>query len=146
MNVRVIREPSVGGTTFGVVFIDGTFFGYSLEDEVREKPGQPIHSWKVDGQAAIPVGRYKLALTMSPKFGRVTPEVLNVTGFEGIRIHPGNAPADTEGCLLLGKQRNDVDGTILLSKVACDAFQALLAGALNRGEPCWLQVENPLVW
>ncbi len=146
MNVRIIREPSVGGVTYGVVMVDGAYFCFSLEDEVREKSGQPVHSWKQAGATAIPAGKYKLTLSQSVRFGRIMPEVLNVTGFTGIRIHAGNRVEDTEGCLIFGKQRSDADGTILLSKVACDAFQAKLASALQQGEPCWLTVENPLEW
>lgn len=55
-----------------------------------------------DGKGPIPNGVYKIAMTWSPRFDKMMPEVLNVPGFEGIRIHPGNTDADTEGCILLG--------------------------------------------
>lgn len=144
MTVRVIREPSISGTTIGIVLVDDRFFCWCLEDEIRERKGQPVHAWKVPGETAIPQGRYRLALTHSPRFGRVLPEVLNVTGFTGIRIHPGNTHGDSEGCLLLGKSRGPA--TVLQSRAACQEFESALAGSLERGEPAWLLIENPLSW
>ena len=82
--------------TVGRLSIDGDFQCYTLEDKVRPS------GVKIDGQTAIPAGTYKVTRDMSARFGRVMPHILNVMGFEGIRIHPGNSSADTEGCILLG--------------------------------------------
>ena len=52
---------------------------------------------------AIPAGRYAVAVTWSPKFKRWLPLLLNVPYRSGIRIHAGNNPDDSSGCILLGR-------------------------------------------
>lgn len=96
MKLLLQREPSTKNSTPGKLFIDGTFECYTLEDIVRAR------GVKVYGQTAIPAGTYQVLLTQSPRFKRVLPLLLNVPGFEGIRIHPGNKAEDTDGCILVG--------------------------------------------
>ena len=102
MNLQVKRFHFGPTATIGRLYVDGSFHSYTLEDTVRELPGVAVEKWKVAGKTAIPVGTYTVALTFSNRFQKVLPQLLNVPGFEGIRIHPGNKSADTEGCLLVG--------------------------------------------
>jgi hypothetical protein len=97
MELRLEREPSAEGCTIGRLYVDGMFECWTLEDVVR-----PV---KIPGQTAIPHGHYVVTLTKSKRFQRVLPLVNAVPGFEGIRIHAGNTAADTEGCILVGRER-----------------------------------------
>lgn len=74
----------------------GILIGYTLEDVVRPA------GVKVQSKTAIPKGKYELKLSMSNRFKKLMPEVLNVPMFTGVRIHGGNTHEDTEGCPLLG--------------------------------------------
>lgn len=75
-----------------------SFEGFAVEDKVRA-PGV-----KVQDETAIPAGSYKMKISKSPKFGRLLPEILDVPGFSGIRIHKGNTAADSSGCLIIGSR------------------------------------------
>lgn len=101
MLLTLRREHYNATNTQGRLFIDGQFFCYTLEDQVRE-PGV-----KVYGKTAIPHGKYRVALTYSNRFKQVMPLLLNVPQFEGIRIHTGNTDTDTHGCILVGFERGD---------------------------------------
>lgn len=79
----------------GDLFIDGVFFCHTLEDEKRKD------GLKVYGETAIPAGIYNVKLTMSNRFKRLMPLLLDVEGFKGIRIHGGNTSKDTHGCPLV---------------------------------------------
>ena len=138
MNIRLIREPSVNGTTHGILLMDGHYACFSLEDEIRERPGVPVQTWKIPHETAIPAGRYLLRITPSQRFQRPLPELIDVPGFTGVRIHPGNTAADTEGCILVGKDRQP--GRVLQSRVAFEALFAQIAAAEG---PHWIRVENP---
>lgn len=105
-HIILIRERFYSDGTTGTYFVDGVPTKiFSLEDVVRETPGVPVEAWKIKGDTAIPVGTYKIVLSMSKRFGRVMPEILGVKGFEGVRIHGGNDVGDTHGCPLAAKNK-----------------------------------------
>jgi hypothetical protein len=111
---------------------------FTLEDPVREVPGEDVPLWKIRTDTAIPVGRYRIAITYSPKFKQRMPILLRVPGFEGIRIHWGNTSADTDGCILVGQSRL---GTVLLhSRAAFEPLYKRLETALLATEEVWIGV------
>lgn len=92
--------------TLGVLIGGGTYL-YTVEDAVRPL----VHctattcDGKIPGLTAIPPGTYQIKDTYSPKYKRNVLQLMDVPGFQGIRIHSGNSADDTEGCLVLGQKR-----------------------------------------
>jgi hypothetical protein len=141
MTLRLVREPSIDGATLGVLFVDGAFECFTCEDQIRERAGEPVATWKVPGQTAIPQGRYRVTLRESPRFARQVPLVIAVPGFTDIEIHTGNTIGDTRGCILVGKLR--AAQRVGESRAALEQLVAKVDAAIARNEPIWLQVENP---
>lgn len=121
MNITVKRFEFGSTYTIGKMYIDGEYFCFTLEDKARQVDGQEVSKWKIPGQTAIPTGTYSVTVDMSNRFKRLMPHIMNVPGFDGIRIHSGNTDADTEGCILLGQHWNGA-GMILNSRIAFDLF------------------------
>lgn len=143
MELTLKRRPSQGGATIGELLEDGVRLCYSLEDEIREIEGRPVHEWKIKGATAIPAGRYRITLENSPRFGADTLTVNDVPGFVGVRMHAGNDADDTEGCPLLGTAvtaTTIVGGT---SRPAVAMATAHVRQAIQRGEEVWMDVCNP---
>lgn len=101
MEITVKRKYKKADYTIGQMFIDGVYFCDTLEDTVRDLS----HQRKVACQTAIPRGKYRVELTYSPKFKRDLPLLCSVPYFTGIRIHRGNTPEDTSGCILVGENK-----------------------------------------
>jgi hypothetical protein len=140
MQLIVDREPSTPRTTLGILSVDGIFECYTLEDTVREIAGKPVSTWKIPGETAIPNGTYQIVIDYSDRFKRPMPHILNVDGFDGVRIHSGNTAVDTEGCILLGRQRQGSD-EVLDSAAAFSVFFPKLQAAIQRGEQVSLTVQ-----
>lgn len=141
MTLRLVREPSIAGATLSVWFVDGHFECFGIEDQIRERAGEPVATWKVHGQTAIPSGRYRVIVTESARFRRRLPLLVDVPGFTGVRMHPGNTIVDTEGCLLPGRVR--ASGRVSESRIAFERVFLKIEDALALGEAVWIDVENP---
>ena len=130
MNLRLEREPSEDGATIGQLYIEDDFECYTLEDVVRDR--------KIHGETAIPAGRYRIIINRSPRFKKDLPLLLKVPGYEGVRIHAGNTADDTEGCILVGKERDG--NTIRRSREALGDLQDQIQDALDHGASVWLEI------
>ena len=126
--------------TIGRLYIDGAFQCYTLEDKVREVDGQPVQVWKVPTKTAIPKGTYKLIIDFSNRFQKDMPHILDVPGFEGIRIHSGNTSEDTEGCIIVGNAWNG-SNFVSNSKIAFNALFSKLQAAKVMNVPMTIVVE-----
>jgi hypothetical protein len=131
--LNCVRYDATETRTISKLSVNGIFFGYVLEDAMR-----PI---KIPKLTAIPYGRYRVSLNPSKRFGRRMPLLLQVPNFDGVRIHAGNTDADTEGCLLVGMNRQGPDA-IGDSRRAFDSLFARMLDADSHGEEIWISIEK----
>jgi hypothetical protein len=133
MQLRLVRSQRDPDVTIGELYVDGEFECFILEDAVR-----PV---KIPGQTAIPRGRYGIQISWSPRFGRPLPLLEHVPNYSGVRIHPGNYPSDTEGCLLPGTRH---DGkAVYESRVAFENLYIKITKAIDDGQEVWITIEEP---
>ena len=93
----------------------------------------------------IPDGEYLVRLSFSPTFSKKypytvnlegkVPEIIGISGHTGLRIHVGNYPSDTKGCILIGQKGTDC--SVINSSLAYRQFCAVLSE---------LQIDNPNVF
>lgn len=138
MKLKVVRDTKGLDATIGQLTVDGVAECYTLEDKVRQVAGKPVEDWKVPGQTAIPRGNYIVIVDWSPRFKRLMPRLLDVPGYDGVLIHPGNWAKDTEGCILVGQ---GVSGLALTNSLK--AFNQLfpkIQAAYHNHEPLSIEV------
>lgn len=127
MKLKLVREQKLPDRSIGKLYIDGVFFCDTLEDLDRDlssdMPLHDIQQIKVYGATAIPTGSYRLVMSYSEKFKQYLPLLLNVPGYSGIRIHSGNIPEHTLGCILVGKLYKD---QVINSRVTFNKLYSLL--------------------
>ena len=99
-------------------------------------------AYKIKGKSAIPEGRYAVVITWSPRFKTWLPLLVGNQEFskkwQGIRIHAGNTAKDTQGCILVGKNREV--GKVLDSRKCLYELKQKIVAAKDRGAPVWLTV------
>jgi hypothetical protein len=148
MKIEVKRYSSSEESTLGLLFIDGIFQCYTIEDQYQEV--------KVKSETRIPEGSYKIVLRqeggMTEKYAKRFPEihkgmlwVTNVPGFEYILIHMGNSEKDSAGCLLVvdsivNNKLNEGGGALSQSAYLRVYKKALVA--LEAREPVTISYTN----
>ena len=100
-------------------------------------------AYKVKGRSAIPEGRYAVVISWSPKFKQWLPILLGGPEFnkqwQGIRIHAGNTAKDTQGCILVGKNREV--GKVLDSRIWLHRLKQKIVEAKDKGEAVWITIK-----
>lgn len=136
MDITVDRKYKLKDYTIGKLYVNGDYVCDTLEDTDRgltqNDSLKSIASKKIYGKTAIPSGTYSVELTYSNKFKKTLPQIMNVPGFDGIRIHSGNTAEDTLGCVLCGMNRGK--GQVLDSRKWTDVVISLIREAKYRNE------------
>ena len=142
MNLRLRRRYRGPQYTIGSFYINDVKVCDTLEDTDRglssAMPLAEIRAKKVPGKTAIPTGRYQVVITYSPRFRRDMPLLCGVPGYEGVRIHAGNTPEDTEGCILPGE--NKVKGQVINSRATFARIMESLKFARDNGEQIYIEI------
>lgn len=159
------RTDYRGLSTIGeLVAPDGSVIGYTLEDVVR--------AWGVKdkGRTAIPAtagdSLYRMSVTRSQRFGRDMPIIYTESdkvtlrssgiGFKGVRIHGGNTHLNTDGCVLVAKERipdaelerlanatrGDIQAAWMIRGSKELAVTQMIQFMERNGDDCYLRVVN----
>ena len=131
----LLRSDFGDDFTLGSLLFAGKFVGYTCEDKDRHLE---IGGMKIPGETAIPRGYYRLTVSFSNRFQKLMPEIKDVPGFSGVRVHGGNTHEDTEGCPLLGAIKT-TNGVKDCREVNAKLIK-LIQGVEARGDECWLVV------
>jgi hypothetical protein len=150
MKLDVVRHQFGKDATNGLLFIDGVFECYTLEDEVRDV--------KVHSETAIPLGTYEIKFRniggfdnkyrarYGTTFHKGMLELQDVPNFKYILIHTGNTDEHTAGCLLLGETQQDLDkgkdGFVGGSGDAYKKMYPKVRDALLNGEKVTIEYSN----
>jgi hypothetical protein len=149
MKLDVIRFQFGKDATNSLLFIDGEFECYGLEDEYRDV--------KVMHETCIPEGEYEIKFRTvggfhtrySARYGSFHKgmlELQDVPGFQYILIHSGNTDEHTSGCYIVGETQQDLDkgkdGFVGNSGVAYKKLYPKVADELEKGNKVKIKYTN----
>jgi len=149
MKIQVVRTQFGIDATNGMMFINGKFECYTLEDQYQ--------AVKVMHETCIPEGTYQIkfrkvggfhtkysARYKNAHYGML--ELQDVPNFKYILIHSGNTDESTSGCILTGNTQQDLDlgkdGMIGQSRNAYERMYKKVAAVLLQGKPVELEVSK----
>ena len=141
MKLTVVRTQFGTDATNGLLFIDGIFECYTLEDQYQ--------AVKVMHETCIPEGTYDIKFRKTGGFHAKYTEryknahygmlhIQDVPNFTYILIHTGNTDEHTSGCLIVGETQQDLevskDGFIGSSTVAYKKMYSKVSAQLLQGK------------
>jgi len=141
VKLTVVRTQFGTDATNGLLFIDGLFECYTLEDQYQ--------AVKVMHETCIPEGTYDIKFRKTGGFHAKYSEryknahygmlhIQDVPNFTYILIHTGNTDEHTSGCLIVGETQQDLevskDGFIGSSTVAYKKMYSKVASQLLQGK------------
>ena len=101
MYYKLIRESQDGKAVRGHIYSVEHRFSRSVS--IYKEYLTPLAPTLENADYLVPELIYKIAVTMSPKFGRLLPVLQQVPGRSGIRFHRGCRPEHSEGCILVSR-------------------------------------------
>lgn len=144
MEIVVKRINFADDYTEGQLFVNGKYICDTLEDKDRNLDNymseDEILKRKIYGVTAIPIGRYHITIDYSYKFKKNLIHILNVKGFDGIRIHSLNEASQSLGCIGVGKKTRD--GWISESRKTYAILHKIVEDALNLDDKVYLTIEK----
>ena len=143
MNIQLHRLNDDGKATIGVMYIDGKFQCFTLEDTYNEP--------KIYGKTRIPQGSYAVELRkeggMVQKYDSKYEDhdgmlwLRDVEDFEYVYVHIGNTNDDTDGCILVGKSCTTLGTQSIGSSVtAYKELYPLIKSQMDAGYPVNIEV------
>lgn len=146
MKITVKRFADNGDTTLGILYVDGIFECFTVEDEERKV--------KKNGETRVPNGEYHIKIRKEggfhskylKKYGSMHKGMLCITNtenwklvkdgmeFQYILIHTGNTDEHTNGCLLVN---DSVSGKTFTGGSSVDAYKEFypkIVKAIESGE------------
>lgn len=122
MKVELVREkPTQSGAILSHVFVDGSFFGHGLENNLYK----------------IPTGYFDLYGKYSPSL-KANKVYIDVPGRTNIMFHGGNTHDQVKGCVIVAANRSGETVSGDLSQKLYDIVDA----AGRSGQPVGLVVKN----
>lgn len=133
MELKLVRIGFPALATEGLLYIGKVFECFTLE----------LPTGDYGKGCAIPPGRYRVTVNYSETFKRQLPLLLDVPGRSGIRIHTGNGPKQTKGCILVGEDQTTLaDAWVGRSVPAFTKLIARIKAAIVRQEEVWITIEE----
>lgn len=148
MLLEIKRINDDGDSTIGLLYADGKFICFTLEDQYQEE--------KVMHETRIPAGVYaigwqKAETKMTLRYRKKYPwfhyhiHIQNIPDFSGVYIHSGNTDDHTSGCPLVGDTlvNNTVDeGKVYSSAQAFERLYKLLRPFLDKDSEVKIKITD----